>query len=91
MLSAYLQLGVCDLLVHRLLERGIPNDDFRSEPSQGLVDWSDAFFSENIGFRGWIELWARGADLWERLYGEGGLVATAIAARESTAERTRGR
>jgi hypothetical protein len=36
--------------------------------------WSDAFFSESCDFYGWIELWATGTDLWERLYGTKGAI-----------------
>lgn len=37
-------------------------------------DWSDAFFSEDLTFEGWIELWVEGHDLWQRLYGPKGII-----------------
>ena len=43
--------------------------------------WSDAFFKEDVSFDAWISTWADGVDLWEKSYGEGGLIAVALAQR----------
>jgi hypothetical protein len=40
-------------------------------------DWTDAFFPECERFDKWIELWVDGHDLWERLYSDDGVIATA--------------
>jgi hypothetical protein len=42
------------------------------------TDWSDAFFSENCDFDEWVELWAKGTDLWERLYGASGAITNVL-------------
>jgi hypothetical protein len=36
--------------------------------------WEDAFFDEVPSFDEWIEAWARGVDLWEKSYGDDGVV-----------------
>ena len=46
--------------------------------------WTEAFFAECDGFDHWIGLWADGHDLWERLYGEDGVIAEAHYARSVT-------
>jgi len=47
-------------------------------------DWTEAFFAECDGFEQWIGLWADGHDLWERLYGEDGVIAEANYVRSVT-------
>jgi len=47
-------------------------------------DWTEAFFAECDGFDQWIGLWADGHDLWERLYGEDGVIAEAHYVRSVT-------
>jgi SMI1/KNR4 family protein SUKH-1 len=46
------------------------------------TDWKDAFFTENCDFCQWIELWATGADLWERSYGANGAVSKVLEERQ---------
>jgi hypothetical protein len=53
-----------------------PHDD-------SCADWSDAFFPERCSFAEWITLWAKGTDLWARLYGQAGLIAGILLAREA--------
>jgi hypothetical protein len=50
--------------------------------------WSEALFPECDGFDHWIALWALGRDMWERLYGDGGVIEEAHYAR-SVEELTR--
>lgn len=51
------------------------------DPNESVSSWSEAFFSEHLGFETWVSLWAAGEDLWQRLYGESGVVVTARASR----------
>lgn len=44
-------------------------------------NWSDAFYPEGVGFDRWIKLWAEGHDLWDRLYGDDGVILLSIQAR----------
>ena len=39
--------------------------------------WSASFFPECESFDHWIELWATGTNLWDRMYGTDGLIARA--------------
>jgi hypothetical protein len=47
----------------------------------GSTNWTDAFFDECESFERWIELWASGVNLWDRMYGEGGKIRTVLEAR----------
>lgn len=44
--------------------------------------WNDAFFPECESFEHWIELWASGANLWDRMYGDDGHIARIYKDRE---------
>lgn len=46
------------------------------------TDWSDSFFSEACGFDEWIQLWARGVDLWDRVYGPSGAIYQILESRQ---------
>jgi hypothetical protein len=48
------------------------------DPNVYRTAWSETFFSEQLPFEEWIDLWSRGEDLWQRLYGDGGLIAKSI-------------
>ena len=52
------------------------------------TSWSETLFSECDGVYNSIALWAHGHDLWERLYGDGGVIEEAHYAR-SVEELTR--
>lgn len=53
----------------------IPAPMILFDPNVDKRSWSDALFPEQLVFEDWIGLWADGADLWARLYGDGGLLA----------------
>jgi len=44
--------------------------------------WNDSFFDECESFERWIELWARGVNLWDRMYGDGGPIKAVLDARD---------
>jgi len=46
-------------------------------------NWGDAFFPECETFDQWIQLWAAGSNLWDRMYGDDGLVARISKEREN--------
>lgn len=43
--------------------------------------WNDALFKEAAAFESWITAWAKGVDLWDKAYGQDGLIAKALAGR----------
>lgn len=44
-------------------------------------DWTDSFFEEPHVFESWISDWARGANLWEQMYGDAGRITRIVQAR----------
>lgn len=44
--------------------------------------WDDAFFDECDSFSTWISDWCIGINLWDRMYGDEGLIATQLATRK---------
>jgi hypothetical protein len=45
------------------------------DPNVDRSSWGDAFFPERLKFEEWVNLWADGEDLWQRLYGDDGIIA----------------
>jgi hypothetical protein len=48
------------------------------DPNAYRTAWSETFFSEQLPFEEWIDLWSRDEDLRQRLYGDGGIIAKSI-------------
>ena len=76
-------LGMCNLLLCRLLAPVFPMIIFDPNVHRDGDSWDDAFFAEQDSFDHWIADWARGVNLWERAYGDDGIVSKEVAARES--------
>ena len=62
---------------------GFPVIVFDPDAHEDGKDWTDAFFPECDGFDEWVQLWADGHDLWERLYAEDGVIAKFVGRRNT--------
>lgn len=65
------------------LQAGYPVVCFDPNLHNDGKDWSDALFAEGVGFEDWIALWAEGCNLWQRLYGDDGLVGKIVQDRKA--------
>jgi hypothetical protein len=70
------------------LQPGFPVIVFDPNVHEDNRDWTDAFFPECDEFDEWLQLWAEGRDLWQRLYADDGVIARAVESRRGPDART---
>lgn len=68
------------------LQPGFPVIAFDPNVHDDGNDWTDALFPECDEFDQWVQLWADGHDLWQRLYADDGVIANLVRGRPGVPE-----